>query len=227
MSAETATVEEVTQEIKKPAEALLSKRRKRIVADPLNEDNPITVQVLGICSALAVTVKMQPTLVMSIAVVFVIVFANLIISVMRNLIPNRVRIIVQLAVIATLVTLVSEVLKAYSYDMYKVLGAYVGLIITNCIVMGRLEAFAMANKPYDSILDGLGSGFGYAWIILAVAFFRELFGSGSIFDFKVFAAIGWESFPTNGLMVDSIGAFMILGILIWVQRSKTGYVEEH
>jgi len=227
MSAETATVEEVSQEIKKPAEALLSKRRKRIVADPLNEDNPITVQVLGICSALAVTVKMQPTLVMSIAVVFVIVFANLIISLMRNLIPNRVRIIVQLAVIATLVTLVSEVLKAYSYDMYKVLGAYVGLIITNCIVMGRLEAFAMGNKPYDSILDGLGSGFGYAWIILAVAFFRELLGSGSIFDFKVFAAIGWESFPNNGLMVDSIGAFIILGIIIWVQRSKTGYVEEH
>lgn len=218
---------DVTEEVKKPAESLLSKRRKRIVADPLNEDNPITVQVLGICSALAVTVKMQPTLVMSIAVVFVIVFSNLIISVMRNLIPNRVRIIVQLAVIATLVTLVSEVLKAYNYDMYKVLGAYVGLIITNCIVMGRLEAFAMANKPYDSILDGLGSGFGYAWIILAVAFFRELLGSGSIFDFKVFAAIGWESFPTNGLMVDSIGAFIILGILIWVQRTKTGYVEEH
>ena len=226
MSAE-AEVADVTEEVKKPAESLLSKRRKRIVADPLNEDNPITVQVLGICSALAVTVKMQPTLVMSIAVVFVIVFSNLIISVMRNLIPNRVRIIVQLAVIATLVTLVSEVLKAYNYDMYKVLGAYVGLIITNCIVMGRLEAFAMGNKPYDSILDGLGSGFGYAWIILAVAFFRELLGSGSIFDFKIFAAIGWESFPTNGLMVDSIGAFIILGILIWIQRIKTGYVEEN
>jgi Na+-transporting NADH:ubiquinone oxidoreductase subunit D len=227
MSAEATTVEEVVEEVKKPAEGLLSKRRKRIVADPLNEDNPITVQVLGICSALAVTVKMQPTLVMSIAVIFVIVFSNLIISLMRNLVPNRVRIIVQLAVIATLVTLVSEVLKAYSYDMYKVLGAYVGLIITNCIVMGRLEAFAMGNKPYDSILDGLGSGFGYAWIILTVAFFRELLGSGSVFDFKVFAAIGWESFPTNGLMVDSIGAFIILGILIWIQRTKTGYVEEH
>lgn len=225
--AEATEVAEVTEEVKKPAEALLSKRRKKIVADPLNEDNPITVQVLGICSALAVTVKMQPTLVMSIAVVFVIVFSNLIISVMRNLIPNRVRIIVQLAVIATLVTLVSEVLKAYSYDMYKVLGAYVGLIITNCIVMGRLEAFAMGNKPYDSVLDGLGSGFGYAWIILAVAFFRELLGSGSVFDFKVFEAIGWANFPTNGLMVDSIGAFVILGILIWVQRTKTGYVEEH
>ena len=131
----------------------------------------------------------------------------------------------QLAVIAALVTLVSEFLKAYSYDMYKILGAYVGLIITNCIVMGRLEAFAMGNKPYDSVLDGLGSGFGYAWIILTVAFFRELLGSGSVFDFKVFEAIGWSSFPTNGLMVDSIGAFVILGVLIWIQRSKTGYVE--
>lgn len=228
MSTET-TVEspEVTEEIKEASEGLLSKRRKRIVTDPLNEDNPITVQVLGICSALAITIKMEPTLVMSIAVVFVIVFSNLIISVMRNLIPGRVRIIVQLAVIATLVTLVSEVLKAYYFDMYKVLGAFVGLIITNCIVMGRLEAYAMANKPYDSILDGLGSGFGYAWIILVVAFFREIFGSGSIFDFKIFEWMGWESFPTNGLMVDSIGAFMVLGILIWVQRYKTGFVEEH
>ncbi|MFY0687093.1 MAG: NADH:ubiquinone reductase (Na(+)-transporting) subunit D [Cyclobacteriaceae bacterium] len=225
MSAEAAVVEEELVEVKKPAETLFSKRRKRIVTDPLNDDNPVTIQVLGICSALAVTVKMQPTLVMSIAVVFVIVFSNLIISMMRNLIPSRIRIIVQLAVIATLVTLVSEVLKAYAYDMYKVLGAYVGLIITNCIVMGRLEAYAMANKPYDSILDGLGSGFGYAWIILAVAFFRELLGSGSVFDFKVFEAIGWSSFPTNGLMVDSIGAFVVLGILIWVQRTKSGYVE--
>ncbi|WP_421870503.1 NADH:ubiquinone reductase (Na(+)-transporting) subunit D [Marinoscillum sp.] len=222
MSTETA---EVKEEVKKSSEALFSKRRKRIVSDPLNEDNPITVQVLGICSALAITIKMEPTLVMSIAVISVIVFSNLIISLIRGLIPGRVRIIVQLAVIATLVTLVSEVLKAYYFDMYKVLGAFVGLIITNCIVMGRLEAFAMANKPYDSILDGLGSGFGYAWIILVVAFFRELFGSGSIMNFKIFEAIGWESFPTNGLMVDSIGAFMVLGILIWVQRSKTGYVE--
>ncbi len=220
MSTETAEIKE-----KKPAEALFSKRRKRIVSDPLNEDNPITVQVLGICSALAITIKMEPTLVMSIAVISVVVFSNLFISLIRDLIPGRVRIIVQLAVIATLVTLVSEVLKAYYFDMYKVLGAFVGLIITNCIVMGRLEAFAMANKPYDSILDGLGSGFGYAWIILVVAFFRELFGSGSIMNFKVFEAIGLENFPNNGLMVDSIGAFMVLGILIWVQRSKTGYVE--
>jgi Na+-transporting NADH:ubiquinone oxidoreductase subunit D len=222
------STETLEQPIKKPAEALLSKRRKRIMSDPLNDDNPITIQVLGICSALAITIKMEPTLIMSIAVIFVIVFANLIISLLRNLIPGRVRIIVQLAVVATLVTLVSELLKAYNYEMYKVLGAFVGLIITNCIVMGRLEAFAMGNKPYDSILDGLGSGFGYAWIILAVAFFRELFGSGSLFDVKIYDAIaeftGFQ-LQTNGLMVDSIGAFMVLGLIIWVQRSKTGYVE--
>lgn len=219
------STETLEQPIKKESEALFSKRRKRIVSDPLNDDNPITVQVLGICSALAITIKMEPTLIMSIAVIFVVVFANLIISLLRNLIPGRVRIIVQLAVVATLVTLVSEVLKAYNYEMYKVLGAFVGLIITNCIVMGRLEAFAMGNKPYDSVLDGLGSGFGYSWIILAVAFFRELFGSGSLFDFKVFEAVGITNFPTNGLMVDSIGAFIVLGLIIWVQRSKTGYVE--
>jgi len=219
----TETIEQPI--VKEKSEGLFSKRRKRLVTDPLIEDNPINIQVLGICSALAVTVKMEPTLIMSISVVFVIVFSNLIISVMRNLIPTRVRIIVQLAVIATLVTLVSEVLKAFNYEMYKVLGAFVGLIITNCIVMGRLEAFAMGNKPYDSLLDGFGSGFGYAWIILAVAFFRELFGSGSVFDFKVFEAVGLTSMQNNGLMVDSIGAFMILGLIVWAQRTKTGYVE--
>lgn len=210
---------------KERGEGLLSKRRRKFVTDPLNDDNPITVQVLGICSALAITLKMEPTLVMSIAVLFVIVFSNLIISVFRNLIPNRVRIIVQLAVIAALVTLVNEVLKAYYYDMYKVLSVYVGLIITNCIIMGRLEAFAMGNKAWDSILDGFGSGFGYAWIILAVAFFRELFGFGSLFGFEIFAAIGIENFPNNGLMVTPIGAFMILGVIIWIQRSKSGHVE--
>jgi Na+-transporting NADH:ubiquinone oxidoreductase subunit D len=210
---------------KERSEGLLSKRRRKFVTDPLNDDNPITIQVLGICSALAITLKMEPTLVMSIAVLFVIVFSNLIISIFRNLIPNRVRIIVQLAVIASLVTLVNEVLKAYYYDMYKVLSVYVGLIITNCIIMGRLEAFAMGNKAWDSILDGLGSGFGYAWIILAVAFFRELFGFGSLFGFEVFAAIGIENFPNNGLMVTPIGAFMIIGIIIWIQRTKSGYVE--
>ncbi len=209
----------------KERESLFSKRRKKIFSDPLNDDNPITVQVLGICSALAITVQMRPTFIMAVSVVFVIVFSNLITSLIRDLIPNRVRIIVQLGIIATLVTLVSEILKAYNYPMFKVLGAFVGLIITNCIVMGRLEAYAMGNKPKDSIIDGLGSGFGYAWIILTVAFFRELLGSGSVFNYPVFEKIGWASFPANGLMVDSIGAFMVLGVLIWIQRNKTGFVE--
>jgi Na+-transporting NADH:ubiquinone oxidoreductase subunit D len=209
--------------VAKPAsEPLFSKRRKKFAIDPLSDDNPITIQVLGICSALAVTVKLEPTLIMSISVVFVIVFSNLLISLLKDLIPGRVRIIVQLGIIATFVTLVSEVLKAYNYEMYKVLGAFVGLIITNCIVMGRLEAFAMANKPWDSVLDGLGSGFGYAWVILTVAFFRELLGSGSIFNIQIYDA---SIMPTNGLFVDSIGAFMVLGILIWIQRTKSGYVE--
>lgn len=217
-----------TQEIveKKPSEGMLSKRRKALVTDPLNDDNPITVQVLGICSALAVTTQLKPTLVMSISVVAVIVFSNLIISLLRDLIPNRIRIIVMLGVVATLVALVDQVLKAYLYDVSKMLSVFVGLIITNCIVMGRLEAFALGNKPYDSILDGLGSGLGYAWIILTVAFFRELLGSGSVFGFKLFEAAG-INFPTNGLMVNPIGAFIILGLIIWVQRSINGYVEEH
>lgn len=226
------STETVDKPVKKDSEALLSKRRKRIVSDPLSDDNPITVQVLGICSALAVTTQMKPTMVMSIAVIFVIVFSNLIISLLRKLIPNRVRIIVQLAVIATLVTLVNEVLQAFAYDMYKELSVFVGLIITNCIVMGRLEAFASANKPYDSVLDGLGSGLGYAWVILAVAFFRELFGAGSVFGYKVFEAIGFSAdgwagldYQSNGVMVTPIGAFFILGIIVWVQRMKTGYVE--
>ena len=141
------------------------------------------------------------------------------------MIPGRVRIIVQLAVVATMVTLVNEVLKAYAFDMYKELAVFIGLIITNCIVMGRLEAFALANKPYDSALDGLGSGLGYSWIILAVAFFREIWGSGKVFGYPVFEAIGFENFQANGLMVSPVGAFIVLGIIIWVQRTKTGYVE--
>lgn len=229
MSTETA---EIVQ--KKSSEALLSKRRKKILTDPFDDDNPITVQVLGICSALAVTAKLEPTLVMSIAVIFVVVFSNLIISVMRNIIPQRIRIIVQLGVVASLVVLVDQVLKAYLYDVSKVIGVYVGLIITNCIIMGRLEAFAMGNKAYDSVLDGFGSAFGYAWIILVVAFFRELLGSGSIFDFKVFEAIGWSqdgwvgsNYPTNGLMTNPVGAFILIGLLIWVQRARNGYVEHN
>jgi len=217
---------EVAEEkvVKKKSEELFSKRRRKLISDPLNEDNPITIQVLGICSALAITIKMEPTIIMGLAVIFTVVFSNLLISLIRNLIPNRIRIIVQLAVVALFVTMVSELLKAFNYPMYKVLGAFVGLIITNCIVMGRLEAFAMGNKPYDSVLDGFGSGLGYAWIILAVSFFREFFGSGSVLNFKVFEALSIP-YVNNGLMVDSIGAFMILAIIIWIQRTKTGYVE--
>jgi Na+-transporting NADH:ubiquinone oxidoreductase subunit D len=226
MSAET--IEKAIE--KKPAEALFSKRRKKLVTDPLVDENPITIQVLGICSALAVTTQMKPTLVMAISVIFVIAMSNFVISLMRNTIPSRVRIIVQLAVVATLVTLVSEVLKAFAYDMYKELSVFVGLIITNCIVMGRLEAFALGNKPYDSVLDGLGSALGYSWIILAVAFFRELLGSGSVFGIPVYEYISGIFGPdfklaTNGLMVSPVGAFIILGLIIWVQRTKTGYVE--
>ncbi|MDO6438731.1 NADH:ubiquinone reductase (Na(+)-transporting) subunit D [Cyclobacterium sp. 1_MG-2023] len=214
----------------KDTEAFLSKRRKKLITDPLVDDNPITIQVLGICSALAVTTQMQPTLVMALSVIFVVVMSNLTISLLRNKIPGRVRIIVQLAVVATLVTLVNEVLKAFAYDMYKELSVFVGLIITNCIVMGRLEAFALGNKPYDSILDGFGSALGYSWIILTVAFFRELWGSGAVFGVPVFDYVSrlfGEDFQlaTNGLMVSPVGAFIILGLLIWVQRSKTGYVE--
>jgi Na+-transporting NADH:ubiquinone oxidoreductase subunit D len=227
MSSETA--EKVLEE-KKDVEAFLSKRRKKLITDPLVDDNPITIQVLGICSALAVTTQLQPTMIMALSVIFVIVMANLVISVLRNKIPSRVRIIVQLAIVATLVTLVNEVLKAFAFDMYKELSVFVGLIITNCIVMGRLEAYAMGNKPYDAILDGFGSGLGYSWIILAVAFFRELLGSGSVFGVPVYDTVSGlfgENFSlaTNGLMVSPVGAFIILGLIIWVQRSKTGYVE--
>jgi Na+-transporting NADH:ubiquinone oxidoreductase subunit D len=225
MSTETAELKE-----KKPSEAFFSKRRKKLITDPLVDDNPITIQVLGICSALAVTTQMQPTLVMAISVIFVMVMANLAISLLRNTIPSRVRIIVQLAVVASLVTLVNEVLKAFAFDMYKELSVFVGLIITNCIVMGRLEAFALGNKPYDSVLDGFGSALGYSWIILAVAFFRELLGSGSVFGVQIYEAIsglfgGDFKLATNGLMVSPVGAFIILGLIIWVQRTKTGYVE--
>ena len=220
MSTETLEAPVVKQK-----EALLSKRRRKFVTDPLNDDNPITIQVLGICSALAVTTQMQPTLVMAISVIFVLIFSNLTISLIRNLVPTRVRIIVQLAVVATLVTLVSEVLKAYSYDMYKTLSVFIGLIITNCIVMGRLEAFALGNKPYDSVLDGLGSGLGYSWIILAVAFFREIWGSGKVFGYPVFEELLGFEIANNGLMVSPVGAFIVLGFIIWVQRTKSGYVE--
>ena len=162
-------------------EALFSKKNRKLISDPLNDNNPITIQVLGICSALAITVQLKPAVVMAISVLVVLSVANVVISLMRHLIPNRIRIIVQLVVIATLVTLVDQVLKAYVYDVSKELSVFVGLIITNCIIMGRLEAFGMANGPWKSFLDGIGNSFGYAWILIAVAFFRELLGSGTLY----------------------------------------------
>lgn len=213
--------------VKEPKEPLFSKRRKAYVTDPLDDDNPITVQILGICSALAVTSQLKPTLVMAIAVTVVVVFSNVIISFLRNLIPGRIRIIAQLAIVATLVALVDMALRAYVYDVSKQLSVFVGLIITNCIVMGRLEAFAMGNKAWDSALDGLGSGFGYAWVILAIAFFRELLGSGKLFGIQIVPNAFYEmGYVNNGLMSFPVGAFIIVGLIIWVQRTRNGYVEE-
>jgi Na+-transporting NADH:ubiquinone oxidoreductase subunit D len=229
MATETAKSMEATV-VKKKSEDLFSKRRRRLVADPLDDSNPITVQVLGICSALAVTAKIAPTLVMATAVMIVVIGSNVIVSSLRNVIPGRIRIIVQLAVVAMLVILVDQVLKAYFYDLAKIVGVYVGLIITNCIIMGRLEAFAMANKPYDSALDGFGSGLGYAWVILVVAFFRELLGSGTLLDIPIVAPLNemlGVTIPNNGLMTNPVGAFILIGIIIWVQRYFNGYVEDH
>ena len=173
-----------------------------MLKDPLSDNNPITIQVLGICSALAVTTQVKPSLVMGIAVIFVLVFSNLIISLMRNLIPNNVRIIVQMTVVASLVVVVDQVLKAYAYDVSRQLSVFVALIITNCIIMGRLEAFAMTNKPWPSVLDALGNGLGYALVILAVGFCRELFGSGKIFGVQIVPhALYNAGYVDNGLMV--------------------------
>lgn len=207
--------------VKKVKEPLFSVRNKKLITAPLNKDNPITVQVLGICSALAVTVKLEPAFVMALSVTVVTAFSNLVISSLRNTIPPRIRIIVQLVVIAALVILVDQFLKAYVYDVSKQLSVFVGLIITNCIVMGRLEAFAMANKPWPSFLDGIGNGLGYGIILIIVAFFRELLGSGTFFGMKVipdsFYAAGYVN---NGFMILPPMALIMVGIIIWVQRSK-------
>ncbi|MDG2454287.1 MAG: NADH:ubiquinone reductase (Na(+)-transporting) subunit D [Bacteroidia bacterium] len=223
MSTETIEKEnDQIAEVKKPSEPLFSKKRRQLLSNPLDEDNPITIQVLGICSALAVTVALKPTFVMAVAVTAVLVLANVVISALRNTIPNRIRIIVQLVVVASLVAIVDQVLKAYSYDIWKELSVFIGLIITNCIVMGRLEAFALGNKPWDAFLDGLGNSFGYAWIILAIAFFRELFGSGKLFGFQVMP----DGYIGNGVMMSPAGACLLLGVLIWIVRSRSGYVED-
>ena len=220
------TSEEIKNVAAEPKEALFSSRRKKFVTDPLDDDNPVTIQVLGICSALAVTSVIQPTLVMAIALTAVVVAANVIVSALRNVIPGRVRIIAQLAIVATLVAVVDMVLKAFLPELSKQLSVFVGLIITNCIVMGRLQAFAMANKPWDSVLDGLGSGLGYAWVILLIAFVRELLGAGKLFGHQVIPDVVYEMGYVNmGLMSFPVGAFMVVGIIIWVQRTKSGYVE--
>ena len=208
----------------------MSSQLKEVVWGPVFTNNPIGLQILGICSALAVTTQMSVALVMCVALTLVTAFSNFFISLIRNQIPSSIRIIVQMTIIASLVIVVDQILGAVAYDTSKQLTVFVGLIITNCIVMGRLEAFAMGNKPYDSILDGLGSALGYYWIILTVAFFRELLGSGSVFGIPVYSYISSLFGPdfklaTNGLMVSPVGAFIILGLIVWVQRTKTGYVE--
>lgn len=213
----TATATEVKKKKKKP---LLSKQQKQLLNDPLNENNPITVQVLGICSALAVTTQVKPAFVMSLAVIAVMVFSSLFISLMRNLIPGRVRIIVQLVVVASLVILVDQVLKAFVYDVSKQLSVFVGLIITNCIIMGRLEAFAMGNKPWPAVLDAFGNAMGYGFIIIAVAAMREFFGGGSLAGIQLIPDIAYEAgYENNGLMVVPAGALFAIGIIVWIQRS--------
>tara|TARA_A200000113_G_scaffold136111_1_gene122406 strand:- start:1465 stop:2145 length:681 start_codon:yes stop_codon:yes gene_type:complete len=207
--------------INKKSEPLFSKKNRALLSDPLDDNNPITVQVLGICSALAITVQLKPALVMTLSVVFVMGASNVIISILRNLIPNRIRIIVQLVVIASLVALVEQVLKAYSYDIYKELSIFIGLIITNCIVMGRLEAFALGNGVWKSFLDGIGNAAGYGIILIIVAFFRELLGSGKLLGFQVIPdfiyAMGYEN---NGLMLLSPMALITVGLMIWIQRAR-------
>lgn len=203
------------------SEPLFSRKNLNLLKGPFNDINPITVQVLGICSALAVTVQLKPALVMAISVTVVTAFSNLIISVLRNGIPPRIRIIVQLVVIATLVILVDQVLKAFVYDVSKKLSVFVGLIITNCILMGRLEAFAMANKPWPSLLDGIGNGLGYGIILVILGFFREILGYGKIFGMQVIPDSFYQNgYVNNGMMILPPMALIIVGIIIWVQRSK-------
>jgi Na+-transporting NADH:ubiquinone oxidoreductase subunit D len=216
-------------------EPLFGKKERKLITDPLNDDNPITVQVLGICSALAVTTLVYPSVVMAVAVTFVLAFANLITSLLRKAIPKQVRMIVQLVIIASLVTVVELTLKAFSFAVYKQLSVFIGLIITNCIVMGRLEAFALSNKPWRSFLDGIGNALGYGLILIIVAIIREIFGKGTLFagsgiEIKIIgptadffinttenALFGWYS--PNNLMVLPAAALFIIGILIWIQRT--------
>jgi Na+-transporting NADH:ubiquinone oxidoreductase subunit D len=203
-------------------EPMFSARNIKLFTAPLGKDNPITVQVLGICSALAVTVKLKPAIVMALSVTIVVAVSNVVIAAMRKYIPDRIRIIVQLVVIATMVILVDQFLKAYAFDVSKQLSVFVGLIITNCILMGRLEAFAMANNPWPSFIDGLGNGAGYGIILVVVAFFRELLGSGTLFGFPVMEKLGVYStgYQNNGMMILPPMALIGVGLIIWFQRSR-------
>lgn len=213
----------------KDRESLFSPKNMKLLTNPLSEENPITVQVLGICSALAVTAKLEPAFVLSIAVVAVMAFSNVIVSLLRKGIPTRIRIIVQLVIIAALVILVDQVLKAFAYDVSKQLSVFVGLIITNCIIMGRLEAFALANKPWPAFLDGIGNAAGYGVILIIVAFVRELLGSGTVWGYQVvpeaFYKFGYEN---NGLMILPPMALITVGVIIWIHRSrKKNLIEEN
>lgn len=206
------------------SESLFSKRNIKLLSDPMNSSNPITVQVLGICSALAITAQLKPSVVMALSVIAVMAFSNVITSLLRNTIPNRIRIIVQLVIIASLVILVDQVLKAFVYDVSKQLSVFVGLIITNCIIMGRLEAFALGNRPWPSFLDGVGNAAGYGIILIIVGFFRELFGSGSIYGYQVIPSSWYIAnggfYENNGMMILPPMALITIGIIIWVQRSR-------
>ena len=203
----------------KDKEKLFSKQNRALLTDPLDDNNPITVQVLGVCSALAITVKLEPAVVMTLSVIFVMGSSNMIISILRNIIPNRIRIIVQLVVIASLVAIVDQLLKAYAYDVSKQLSIFIGLIITNCIVMGRLEAFALGNGVWKSFLDGVGNALGYGWILIVVSFIRELFGSGELFGIPVIPEFIYElGYRDNGLMLLSPMALIVVGVYIWIQR---------
>ena len=219
-----------SQELKviQPKEKMFSKKNRRMMTDPLSDNNPITLQVLGICSALAVTVQFNTALVMSLAVLFVLALSNVTISLLRNSIPSKIRIIVELAVVATLVVLVDQILKAYLFDISKRLSVFVGLIITNCIILGRAEAFALQNKPWPSFLDGIGNALGYAMILLIVATGREILGSGSFFGYKVIPDFLYNAgYENMGLMVLSPGAFILLGLIIWGQRMISKKFEEN
>jgi Na+-transporting NADH:ubiquinone oxidoreductase subunit D len=213
--------------IGKNSEPLFSKKNKKLLSDPLDDNNPITVQVLGICSALAITVQLKPAIVMTLSVIFVMACSNVIISVLRNLIPNRIRIIVFLVVISSLVALVDQFLKAYAYDVSKELSIFIGLIVTNCIVMGRLEAFALGNDVWKSFLDGIGNAFGYGVILILVAFFRELLGSGNLMGTQVIPDFIYDmGYENNGLMLLSPMALITVGIIIWIQRSRNNKLIE-